>query len=185
MRAEFYRAVTRSAKLLLGLFALAAVAATAVPSFADDVPPLPRPRPDHDAQPGPPPTAPGQETDQQKLVRQGWQGTGDDAGSLITSVDGSAVAATKLGTTPQPVTLDAEITEKGARIVDGLVWRIYDASPDSNGQLVLVTKSQLAAPVLKLKPGDYVVHVAYGRAQSSDTLTVADKPIDKSMVLDA
>lgn len=157
--------------------------ATALPTLADDLPPLPRPRPDHDAQPGPPPAQPGQESDRQKLIREGWQG-GEDSDALIPPAD-NAVDATKLGTTPQPVSFDAEITEKGARIADGLVWRIYDAAPDRNGQLVLVAKSQQANPTLSLKPGDYVVHVAYGRAQSSDTLSVANKPATKSMILDA
>jgi len=38
---------------------------------------------------------------------------------------------------------------------------------------------------IKLVPGSYVVHVAYGRAQASDTLTVKEGENDKSMVLEA
>ena len=38
----------------------------------------------------------------------------------------------------------------------------------------MVAKSEQASPTLRLKPGDYVVHVAYGRAQTSDTLSVRD-----------
>jgi hypothetical protein len=168
---------------LLGLLLGALVVGLPAPAWADDMPPLPRPRPDHDAQPGPPPVQPGQESDRQKLIREGWQG-GEDSDALIPPAD-NAVDATRLGTTPQPVTFDAEITEKGARIANGLTWRIYDATPDRTGQLALVAKSEEATPTVSLKPGDYVVDVAYGRAQTSDTLTVADKPQQKSLILDA
>ena len=46
-------------------------------------------------------------------------------------------------------------------------------------------KSEQAKPTLELKPGSYVVHVAYGQAQTSDTLSVGNKAATKSMILDA
>ena len=49
----------------------------------------------------------------------------------------------------------------------------------------MVAKSEQASPTLTLKPGDYVVHVAYGRAQTSDTLSVGSKAATKAMILDA
>jgi len=163
----------------LALFALlVATVAPGAASAAGD-PPLPRPRPDHDAQPGPPPTPPGQETDQQRLIREGHPG-GDDSDALMPPAD-TAV----LGTTPQPVTLIAEVTDKSPKSNGGLVWRIFDTTPDKTGQLALVAKSELASPTLRLKPGDYVVHVAYGRAQASDALSVRDGATRKEMILDA
>jgi hypothetical protein len=136
-------------------------------------PPLPRPRPDHDVQPGPPPAQAGQGTD------QGDPG-GDNSDVLMAPGDNA-----KLGTTPQPVTLIAEVTEKSPKINDGLVWRIFDTKPDQTGQFPMVAKSQQASPTLRLKPGDYVVHVAYGRAQMSDTLSVRNGATKKEMILDA
>ncbi|MEI9899669.1 MAG: hypothetical protein WDN31_05430 [Hyphomicrobium sp.] len=38
---------------------------------------------------------------------------------------------------------------------------------------------------LSLAPGEYVVHVAYGQAQASDTLTVAPGQNTKALILDA
>jgi len=167
-----------------GLAAVLASALLVLPALgAQDTPPLPRPRPDQAAQPGPPPAQPGTETDQQKLIRQGLPG-GEDSDALMPPTDGSA-DTTKLGTTPQKVTLVADITEKGAAVTDGLVWRVYDTKPDKSGALAMVAKSELASPVLSLKPGDYVVHVAYGRAQTSDTLSVRNKAATKAMILDA
>jgi hypothetical protein len=169
------------------LLVLGIVAALVAPAFAavaaTQLPPLPRPRPDHNAQPQPPTAAPGTESDRQKLIRTGIPDTQNND-ALMPPVN-SAPAAGAAGATPQPVTLTAEVTEKGAKIADGLVWRVFDTKPDKNGQLAMVAKSEQAAPTLKLPPGDYVVHVAYGRAQASDTLSVGKGANNKAMILDA
>lgn len=166
---------------------LGIVTALVAPAFAamaaTQLPPLPRPRPDHNAQPQAPVTAPGTESDRQKLIRTGIPDT-QDSDALMPPVN-KVPAAGALGGTPQPVTLTAEVTEKGAKIADGLVWRVFDSKPDKNGQLAMVAKSEQAAPTLKLPPGDYVVHVAYGRAQASDTLSVGKGANNKAMILDA
>lgn len=101
----------------------------------------------------------------------------------------AAVAATEVvaavNTTPQPVTLMAKITEDGATLPDGVTWRVFETRTDAAGDLVLAQKSADATAHLQLPPGSYVVHVAYGRAQTTDTLTVAEGDNSKSLVLDA
>lgn len=92
----------------------------------------------------------------------------------------AAVAAEK-----QPVTLTAQITEQGMKIPEGLVWRVFDTRTDTSGELALAAKSEDATAQLELAPGEYVVHVAYGRAQASDTLEVTEGDNTKSIVLDA
>lgn len=86
---------------------------------------------------------------------------------------------------PQPVTLTALATDGGQPIQQGLVWRVFDTTPDAAGQIVLAAKSDDAIAKVSLAPGTYVVHVAYGRAQASDTLTVNPGENDKSLVLNA
>jgi hypothetical protein len=86
---------------------------------------------------------------------------------------------------PQPVTLSAMITEGGRAIGEGVVWRIFSTSVDGAGRLALAAKSDKAVAEVELVPGNYVVHVAYGRAQASDTMTVAEGRNEKSMVLEA
>jgi hypothetical protein len=86
---------------------------------------------------------------------------------------------------PQPVTLTAQITEDGTSIPEGLVWRIFDTKTDASGELALAAKSDEATASVKLAPGQYVVHVAYGRAQATDTLEVHEGQNTKAMVLDA
>lgn len=98
----------------------------------------------------------------------------------------TAIAASEaVVSTPQPVTLTAQITEDGGVIPDGIVWRVFDTEVDASGELALAAKSDNATARLNLPPGNYVVHVAYGRAQASDTLTVAPGENNKSIVLDA
>lgn len=101
----------------------------------------------------------------------------------------AATAATEAIATvtaePQPVTLMATVTDGGRNISEGLVWRVFSTKTDTSGQLELAAKSDDAVARIELSPGNYVVHVAYGRAQASDTITVAEGDNTKSMVLEA
>ncbi|MDB5562791.1 MAG: hypothetical protein JWN11_2209, partial [Hyphomicrobiales bacterium] len=97
----------------------------------------------------------------------------------------AAAAASAVAAKRQPVTLTATLTDGGATVNEGLVWRVFDSQADAKGQLTLAAKSNDAAPKLSLAPGDYVVHVAYGRAQATDTLTVTAGANTKSLILDA
>ena len=85
----------------------------------------------------------------------------------------------------QPVTLNARITENGMNIPEGLVWRVFDTRTDASGELALAAKSEQATATFQLTPGEYVVHVAYGRAQASETIEVAPGGANRSIVLDA
>jgi hypothetical protein len=127
---------------------------------AAEMPPMPRPRPDPASLPPSNPT---------------------DAGPATPATE--AIAA--LTSTPQPVSLTARITPEGAPIPDGLVWRIFDTTPDASGELALVAKSDEGAAQVELPPGEYVVHVAYGRAQISETMSVVPGANEKSFVLEA
>lgn len=94
-------------------------------------------------------------------------------------------AVEKVAAVPQPVTLMATITDGGAAIPDGLTWRVFETRTDASGDLALAAKSEDATAHLELVPGNYVVHVAYGRAQTTDTITVAEGENEKALVLDA
>ena len=154
---------------LLTLLLVLAVAAPAVPTIvtpshaqdtAAEMPPMPRPRPDPDSLPPSPSAAPSEATP-------------------------ATEAITALTSAPLPVTLTARITADGAPIPDGLVWRIFDTVPDASGVLALLARSELGDPTVELPPGEYVVHVAYGRAQTSEPLSVAPGATEKSIILEA
>ncbi|WP_323013960.1 hypothetical protein [Devosia sp.] len=148
------------ALMLAAIPALGPMAIATAQESAAEMPPMPRPRPNPDA---PAPTA----------------------APVPATPTPATEAVNALASTPQPVTLNARITSEGAFIPDGLVWRIFDTRPDANGELALVAKSDLAAPRLELSPGDYVVHLAYGRAQVSEPLGVSAGTNEKTFILDA
>lgn len=94
-------------------------------------------------------------------------------------------AVERVAGNPQPVQLTARVTEGSAVIPDGLVWRIFETRTDVSGELALAAKSDRATAEFSLSPGEYVVHVAYGRAQASDTILVEPGGGTKSVILDA
>ncbi|WP_417308621.1 hypothetical protein [Devosia sp.] len=117
-------------------------------------------------------------------------GPGSDTAAPIELLDDgtnpAADAAEAIALPPVPVTLSARITEDGSSIPDGLVWRVFETRTDASGDLALAAKSTDATARISLVPGEYVVHVAYGRAQTSATISVGpDEENSRSLVLDA
>jgi len=67
--------------------------------------------------------------------------------------------------------LNARFGKETPPIGGGLVWRIYNAKPDANGNFKLVREDKSPAPTLVLPAGPYIVHVGFGLAS-------AVKPVD-------
>jgi len=86
---------------------------------------------------------------------------------------------------PQPVTISARVSEDGPFIPEGLDWRIYSIIPNEKGELDLVGRSSDSSASFGLAAGQYIAHVAYGRAQASDTITVENGPNQVEIILDA
>lgn len=147
------------------------------PAFAQEppVPPLPRPRPDPSTLPAITPEGETQEPASGEQLPAGSAPSNTSATDAISAVT----------TIPQPVHLSAKVTEDGATIPEGVTWRVFDTRTDASGELALVAKSDAADARLELPPGEYVVHVAYGRAQASSTLSVVTGDNEKAIVLDA
>jgi hypothetical protein len=87
-------------------------------------------------------------------------------------------------TAPQPVTLSARISQDGPYIPEGLVWRIFDSRTDARGELAMVAKSEEATATLSLPPGEYVLHVAFGRAQATDTIYIEPGPNNRTIIFE-
>ena len=151
--------------------------AVAAPAFAQDVAPIPAPLPlFHSPVAGDAPLAlPSSEEPAAAPVET----------PAVEAPSAAAAAIEQVTAVPQPVTLSAMVTDGGKPIDEGLVWRVFSTKPDSSGQLSLAAKSDNAVAKVSLSPGNYVVHVAYGRAQASDTITVKEGDNEKSIVLDA
>ncbi len=69
------------------------------------------------------------------------------------------------------VTLVGLVAEDGPRIDKGLVWRIFGAR-NADGKPRVTGTYRDAAPTLQLAPGEYLVNVAFGRANVTRRITV-------------
>jgi len=74
---------------------------------------------------------------------------------------------------PAQVNLVALLTVDGQRIDQGLAWRIYEEAPGKKGQTKLLMTKTDASPTVSLKPGEYIVNAAFGRADLTRKITVA------------
>ena len=152
---------------------------------AGEMPPLPRPRPGATPvrQAAQPPDAEEVAPIPAPPLHQPPDATAGTRAPLAASSATAAIHA--VTSVPQPVQLSARVADGSEAIPSGLVWRVFDARADASGDLAMVAKSDKAVADLALPPGEYVVHVAYGRAQASETMDVAEGKNEKTLILDA
>ena len=77
------------------------------------------------------------------------------------------------------ITLRAMLTDDSQPIDQGIIWRVYQDKPDQPGSAEkapsrnkLVIESRVPAPLLRLPTGDYLINVAFGRANMTRRLSV-------------
>lgn len=73
----------------------------------------------------------------------------------------------------------------GPPLVGGLRWRIFSARAEADGTHALVAESNLAQPTVALPPGDYVLHVAFGLASATRSVTLASDAHSEQLTLAA
>ncbi|MBV1693956.1 MAG: hypothetical protein KGP27_05795 [Hyphomicrobiales bacterium] len=83
------------------------------------------------------------------------------------------------------VALTALLTDEGQAIDSGLTWRIFRDRAPGDGQVRLVSEHREAAPVVRLEAGDYVVNVAFGRANLTRRISVKPGNNAERFVLNA
>jgi hypothetical protein len=64
---------------------------------------------------------------------------------------------------PDQLQLVALLTADGQKIEQGIVWRVYAPGPEK-GKVRLLSTHEEPSPKLALKPGEYVINAAFGRA---------------------
>lgn len=124
---------------------------------------------------------------------QGWQADSQPATppsqgnvTIVPRSPGSPVAPPAATTGGSQLSLTASMTEDGQVIDQGLVWRVYRDKPGSDGKPRLVSINKEAAPQLKLDAGDYVINVAYGRANLTRKIAVpGGQTVQERFVLNA
>lgn len=83
------------------------------------------------------------------------------------------------------VTLAAHLTDGSGEIPRGQVWRIFRPDPGPDGKLPLVASARGGTSMLRLAPGSYLVHAAFGRAGATKRIKVGSEPQREDLVLDA
>lgn len=84
------------------------------------------------------------------------------------------------------VTLSAQVSDESPLLDGGVVWRIYRDKPGTDGKLRLLSLHREASPQLRLDVGDYMINVAYGRANLTRRITVgAGKVVVEKFVINA
>ncbi len=87
---------------------------------------------------------------------------------------------------PVAVSFDALLTETGPQIKHGLVWRIFDSKPGTDGRYKLINTYREASPTTELKPGQYLINAAYGLSHLTKMVTVqGGEAIKETLVLNA
>lgn len=83
------------------------------------------------------------------------------------------------------VVLQARLAKDAGPLEEGVLWRVFAAEPDQDGNLPLVATAEGGTASLLLDPGSYFVHAGFGRAGATKRLTVGNVPVTEVLVLDA
>ena len=108
-------------------------------------------------------------------------------GGVGTKAQGAPPPAARQPAPDVPVdfVLEAKLVTGGPSLTSGVVWRVYAETLDQAGRLPLLAEVPGGAIRVKLKPGGYFVHAAYGRAGATKHINVPGDAARDSLVLNA
>ncbi len=87
---------------------------------------------------------------------------------------------------PAPVTLTAYLSEGSAPMVSDIVWRVFEGRAGRDGNYRLLATVREARPTIELKPGEYLINIAYGRANLTKKIGVwPQNPANEDFVVNA
>ncbi len=96
-----------------------------------------------------------------------------------------AVEDKKKHTSTHELILEARLTNKGASVESGLVWRVFSPVQDKDGKLPVIGVAQGGTSALELAAGTYLVHVAYGQAGATKKVVLAKGGVRETFVMEA
>ena len=73
---------------------------------------------------------------------------------------------------PGTLSLAAVMAGGGQPLVQGVVWRVFEARVQEDGSYRLISTHRDAKPSVTMRPGEYLINVAYGRANVTKRVTV-------------
>jgi len=83
------------------------------------------------------------------------------------------------------LSLSARFGKQASVIKGGLIWRVFDAKPDTDGKFHLVKEDKASSPVLVLPAGAYIVHVDFGLATAVRPVTLRSRTVHEVFELPA
>lgn len=86
---------------------------------------------------------------------------------------------------PAPVYLVARLSDTSPTLTQGVAWRVYSDTPGDDGTLDLVASVDGGDADLRLEPGSYLVHAAFGYAGRTSRLEVGNGVTSRTMLLNA
>ncbi|MHA1549156.1 MAG: hypothetical protein ACTSYE_09500, partial [Alphaproteobacteria bacterium] len=107
----------------------------------------------------------------------------DTAPTAATEAPGAGVAPSAMR--PGAFTMEARLWAGGPPLKEGVAWRIFDAVPGPDGKMLMLGDAAGGVIHVRLEPGSYVVHTAFGRADAIRELEVSDPTGALVVVLDA
>ncbi|MHC5653011.1 hypothetical protein [Stappia sp. ICDLI1TA098] len=84
-----------------------------------------------------------------------------------------------------PVYLVARLSEDGPAVSQGVTWRVYAEKPNAEGKLELVASAKGGDADLRLTPGEYFVHTAFGYAGRTSRISVRHGVTSQTVLLNA
>lgn len=81
--------------------------------------------------------------------------------------------------------LMAKLTPDSPPLNEGLIWRIYSETTNTDGRLQLVATSNGGDADFRLDPGTYLIHTAYGFAQATNRIVIGKEVQSKMVTLNA
>jgi hypothetical protein len=87
---------------------------------------------------------------------------------------------------PAPVIFTGFLSESMPPMTSGLTWRIFAGSAGKDGLYKLLKTVKEPRPIIELPPGEYLVNLAYGKANLTRKIGVwPEKPAKEDFVLNA
>jgi hypothetical protein len=86
---------------------------------------------------------------------------------------------------PGSFTLEARLQSDGPALADGVRWRIFGDVPGAEGHLPLLGEASGGVVHVRLDPGAYYIHAAYGHAGATRRIDVSNPTGGRVVVLHA
>jgi hypothetical protein len=84
-----------------------------------------------------------------------------------------------------PYILEARLKSDGGALPAGVMWRVFSQHAGPDGKLPLIGEARGGSIEVRLSPGDYLVHAAYGRGGATKKVSVGPNGGSDTVIINA